>query len=299
MSPAPDRVADATRRLAEAQARLARVVKRMADGTVSGLSAAAAPVELRTLGDVDRSPGPDGGADPSATVVAETTYGLSSAPGVATTYSRGDHTHGSPVAVSPSGSVVSEQSFGQGSNIGVATTYSRGDHTHGTPSLSGTGGSPFAARSDHFHSTRVPAVCVSSTVEQGVGHNVEQGVSFTFSRWDNDFMWNGSTALVVQSAGLYDIGGRVHFTQKTGVEQRVLLIKVNGLIIVDIHDVAETTSGINYSTGLGDSRVWNCNVGDVITLHVIVSNNPPVVTNIQAIAAYTCELQATRVGTLT
>jgi hypothetical protein len=39
-----------------------------------------------------------GGASPSSTVVAETTYGQSSTAGAASAYSRGDHTHGTPAA---------------------------------------------------------------------------------------------------------------------------------------------------------------------------------------------------------
>jgi hypothetical protein len=41
------------------------------------------------------------GGVPSATVVAETSYGLSSSAGVAADFSRGDHTHGSPALPTP------------------------------------------------------------------------------------------------------------------------------------------------------------------------------------------------------
>lgn len=43
---------------------------------------------------------------------------------------------GGPIV--PSGSVVAETSYGQASNPGIAASYSRGDHTHGSPPLDGT-----------------------------------------------------------------------------------------------------------------------------------------------------------------
>lgn len=45
--------------------------------------------------------GGGGGGTPASTVVSETTYGQTSAVGVATTYARGDHSHGTPALPTP------------------------------------------------------------------------------------------------------------------------------------------------------------------------------------------------------
>ncbi|MGW0581130.1 hypothetical protein ACWD25_35475 [Streptomyces sp. NPDC002920] len=67
------------------------------------LPAAVPEVTLAELVPVDASDGssvwvPPGGATPSGTVTAATSYGLSSSAGAAAEYSRGDHTHGTPAA---------------------------------------------------------------------------------------------------------------------------------------------------------------------------------------------------------
>jgi len=74
-------------------------------------------------------------AQPSSSVVAETSFGASSAVGVSTNYARQDHTHGTPAApttLTP-GSVNAQVNFSLASQDGVATSYSRSDHAHGTP----------------------------------------------------------------------------------------------------------------------------------------------------------------------
>jgi hypothetical protein len=104
----------------------------------------------------------------SATVAAETSYGLSSSAGAAGTYSRGDHTHGSPSLSSNAasaqtpgdsatngsgtapakddhkhslpnwGNVTTQTTFGASSSNGSNTTFSRSDHQHGTPTHDGS-----------------------------------------------------------------------------------------------------------------------------------------------------------------
>lgn len=64
----------------------------------------------------------EGGGTPASTVVAETSYGVSSAVGVATAYARADHTHGTPALGS------------------TASTAAAGNHTHArTLALADTG----------------------------------------------------------------------------------------------------------------------------------------------------------------
>lgn len=101
-------------------------------------------------------------------VTAQTSYGLSSSNGIATSVARSDHTHGTPslsstaatalapgdtaavgVGTTPAredhahslpgfGSVSAQTSFGASSGNGVAGTFARSDHTHGTPTHDGT-----------------------------------------------------------------------------------------------------------------------------------------------------------------
>ena len=68
----------------------------------------------------------------SATVGAETAFGLSASAGVATDAARGDHTHGTP---SLGSAVATETTYGQAAAAGAAATASKSDHTHGTPAL--------------------------------------------------------------------------------------------------------------------------------------------------------------------
>jgi hypothetical protein len=56
----------------------------------------------------------------------------------------------------PSNTVTAETSYGISSSAGAATTYSRGDHTHGTPAL-GTSGSTAAAGNHNHSGTYDPA----------------------------------------------------------------------------------------------------------------------------------------------
>jgi hypothetical protein len=86
-------------------------------------------------------------------VTAQTSFGASSADGVATTVAHSDHTHGTPTAPtvpSASSSVTAETSFGISSAAGVAATFSRGDHTHGSPTAP-TAASVGAAATVHTH----------------------------------------------------------------------------------------------------------------------------------------------------
>jgi hypothetical protein len=53
--------------------------------------------------------------------------------GVSSQASAGDHKHGMPAF---GGSVTAETSYGLASNVGAATTIARSDHTHGTPAAS-------------------------------------------------------------------------------------------------------------------------------------------------------------------
>ena len=65
------------------------------------------------------------------TISAETTYGLTSGNGSATTYARSDHTHGTPAL----GTATPQALSGAAGAAGTATTPSKEDHTHAfTPS---------------------------------------------------------------------------------------------------------------------------------------------------------------------
>lgn len=93
---------------------------------------------------------------------AETSYGLSSAAGTATSLARSDHTHGSPslTSVTPS-----TQAIGDTAVVGTGTAPAREDHKHAMPSFgavsaqtsfgasSGNGSATTIARSDHTHGT--------------------------------------------------------------------------------------------------------------------------------------------------
>lgn len=96
----------------------------------------------------------------ATSVVAQTSYGQSSAVGTSTSYARADHTHGTPSAQSvpsASNSVVAGTSFGQAAVVGASSTYARGDHSHGTPtetqlsvsSATGSGAADILAVSNH------------------------------------------------------------------------------------------------------------------------------------------------------
>jgi hypothetical protein len=79
-----------------------------------------------------------GGPSGASTVVAETSFGLTSAVGTSEKFAREDHTHGTPTAPEvpqPASTVTAAQSYGIASNAGIATTFSRADHTHGTPAV--------------------------------------------------------------------------------------------------------------------------------------------------------------------
>lgn len=96
------------------------------------------------------------------TVTAQTTYGLSSANGVAGTASRSDHVHGTPAltAVTPS-----TQAVGDVAVVGTGTAPAREDHKHAMPAFgAATAQSTFGlastngvgtgiARNDHAHGT--------------------------------------------------------------------------------------------------------------------------------------------------
>jgi len=70
-----------------------------------------------------------------AAVVAETSFGLASAIGVAGTLARSDHTHGSPAAPAAppaaATTVVGPDAYSTPSAVGTSTSYARADHDHG------------------------------------------------------------------------------------------------------------------------------------------------------------------------
>ena len=96
------------------------------------------------------------------TVTAQTTYGLSSANGVAASASRSDHVHGTPAltAITPS-----TQAVGDAAAVGTGTAPAREDHKHAMPAfgaataqttfgLASTNGvGTGIARNDHAHGT--------------------------------------------------------------------------------------------------------------------------------------------------
>lgn len=95
-------------------------------------------------------------------VTAQTSYGLSSSDGSATTASRSDHVHGTPSLTS---NAPSTQAVGDTAVVGTGTTPARDDHKHAMPSFgsvtaqttfgasSGNGSSANIARADHTHGT--------------------------------------------------------------------------------------------------------------------------------------------------
>lgn len=74
-----------------------------------------------------------GGGTPATTVVAETSYGQSSAVGVATNYAREDHTHGTP-ALGTTGTTACAGNDARLSDARTPTT-----HTHGLADITDEG----------------------------------------------------------------------------------------------------------------------------------------------------------------
>jgi hypothetical protein len=77
------------------------------------------------------------GRESFGSVTAETSFGLSSSSGAASTVARSDHAHGTPAAPSiPSAAstVTDETTYGLSTAVGNSTNYARQDHTHGTVS---------------------------------------------------------------------------------------------------------------------------------------------------------------------
>lgn len=56
----------------------------------------------------------------------------------------------------PATTVVAETSYGQSSAVGVATNYAREDHTHGTPALGTTGTTACAGNGARLSDARTP-----------------------------------------------------------------------------------------------------------------------------------------------
>lgn len=95
-------------------------------------------------------------------VTAQTSYGLSSGNGSATTVSRSDHTHGTPSLTS---NTPTTQAVGDSAVVGTGTLPARDDHKHAMPAFgsvtaqtsfgasSGNGSSANIARADHTHGT--------------------------------------------------------------------------------------------------------------------------------------------------
>ena len=100
--------------------------------------------------------------DSFGSVTAQTTYGLSSGNGTATTYTRSDHTHGTPALSTNTPSAITIAGTGA---AGSGTTPSKDDHTHAGPGFAAptattsyglsavTGTAVTVARADHTHGT--------------------------------------------------------------------------------------------------------------------------------------------------
>lgn len=126
-----------------------------------------------------------GGGTPASAVVAETSFGQSSAVGIGTAYARADHTHGTPAAPasppSAAASVTDETSYGVAKAIGVSTAYARQDHTHGTPAAVGIATARTTAGNITFPDTLGSWALLSGVselaIDAAVGDWVEIGVS--------------------------------------------------------------------------------------------------------------------------
>ena len=103
-----------------------------------------------------------GGGTPSGAVTGELTFGISSAAGTSTTFSRGDHTHGTPPNPITYGSSIVQIDIGDSSAAGISTSLAREDHQHGFPapaagypldvsSAEADGTTSIPARADHIH----------------------------------------------------------------------------------------------------------------------------------------------------
>jgi len=244
-------------------------------------------------------PAPAATVNPAATVVTETLFGQAAAVGTSALYARGDHTHGSPLLAN---TVTSEIGYGQSPAAGITGAASRGDHTHGTPALGNTvatelsfgqsasaGFSLTPARSDHTHGTPShgavnhvhPSVSVYRVGNIFVAHGVETSVVWNTSRHNTGGMWDGAGTLIAPIAGVYLVWC-VNFWQVYPTGQRTHHIKVNGLTIIDDHQILESVKAPPGSPGapaggwgiigMSSARTWRCNANDVVNVTVLQQN---------------------------
>lgn len=123
-------------------------------------------------------------------VTAQTSFGASSADGVAATVARSDHSHGTPVAQtipSAGGTVVTETAFGQASTAGAAATFSRSDHTHGTPTA-----------------PTIPSASSTVAAETSYGVSSNAGAATTYSKGDHTHGSPSLTAIAPTTSAVGD-----------------------------------------------------------------------------------------------
>lgn len=84
-----------------------------------------------------------------------------------------------PAGVSPSATVVAETTYGQAPGAGASAEYSRGDHTHGTPAASGGAAivtSPVLRVTDD-NLSGLPAAAAWTIVQTSTGTQLKQSVA--------------------------------------------------------------------------------------------------------------------------
>jgi hypothetical protein len=203
------------------------------------------------------------------TVVTGTTYGLPATAGTGLLPSRIDHAHGTPPPPPQLGnSVVSAFAFGQFPTAGFSTFSSRADHSHGSPVHGAT---------DHVH----PSVSVYRSGNIFCSNGVETSVVWNVQRHNTGGMWDGGGTLIAPISGVYLIWC-VNFWQVYPTGQRTQHIKVNGLTIIDDHQVLDSVKAPDGSPGapaggwgiigMSSARTWRCNAGDGITVTALQQN---------------------------
>lgn len=153
-------------------------------------------LEAATKDYVDTHGGGGGGGTPSNTVVTETTYGQSSAAGVATAYSRGDHTHGSPAL----GSTGSTAAAGNHNHSGVydasgaaatalasalAADVPLGSGTPSAITIAGSGAAGASTSSSHQDHSHAGPGFGNVVVETSFGQASGNGSAATVARSDH------------------------------------------------------------------------------------------------------------------
>lgn len=153
-----------------------------------------------------------GGSVSYGTVTAQTTYGLSSGNGSATTVSRSDHTHGTPSLSTNTPAALGAASAGSG------TTPSKDDHVHPTTGLGLTSGTlaQFAATTSSQLAGVISDETGSGSLVFGTGPTISNPII------DNPKLGYATTATAAGSTTLTATSGYQQFFTGTSTQTIVL-----------------------------------------------------------------------------